>query len=66
MHSERRGILSVIEVYIDMLINLGAIAISYLFIKMINWGEEIDKIINAYSAKFNKDVLATAKALLNP
>ena len=44
MHSERRGILSVVEVYIDMLINLGAIAISYLFIKMINWGEEINKI----------------------
>ena len=35
------------------------------YYKMVE-GEEIDKIINAYSAKFNKDVLATAKALLNP
>ena len=29
-------------------------------------GEEIDKIINKYSNKFQKDVLATAKALLRP
>lgn len=35
------------------------------YYKMVE-GEEIDKIINSYSAKFNKDVLATAKALLNP
>lgn len=35
------------------------------YYKMVE-GEEIDKIIKAYSIKFNKDVLATAKALLNP
>lgn len=29
-------------------------------------GKKIDDIIQTYSAKFNKDVLATAKALLNP
>jgi len=44
MQYERRGVLSTVEAYIDMLINLGAIVISYLFIKMINWGEEIESI----------------------
>ena len=44
MHNERRGVLSTVEAYIDMLINLGSIVISYLFIKMINWGEEINDI----------------------
>ena len=29
-------------------------------------GDEIGKILKAYSEKFNRDVLATAKALLNP
>lgn len=44
MQNEKRGVLSTIEAYIDMLINLSAIVISYLFIKMINWGEEIGSI----------------------
>lgn len=35
------------------------------YYKMVE-GEEIDKILAAYSAKFKKDVLVTAKALLNP
>ena len=44
MQSEKRGVLSTVEAYIDMLINLVAIVMSYLFVKMINWGEEINNI----------------------
>ena len=37
----------------------------YSYYRMVE-GEEIDKIVNGYSEKFNRDVLATAKALLCP
>ena len=44
MQNEKRGVISTFENYFDMLINLGAILISYLFIKMIKWGESIKQI----------------------
>ncbi len=45
MQYEKRGVMSTVEAYIDMLINLVSIVISYLFLKMINWGEEINDIM---------------------
>ncbi len=43
MQNENRGVLSAIESYIDMLINVIAILISYLFVVMLKW---IDVTIN--------------------
>ena len=43
MQNENRGILSAVESYIDMLINVIAILISYLFVVMLKW---IDVTIN--------------------
>lgn len=40
--------MSTIEAYIDMLINLSSIVISYIFLVMINWGEEIGGISIAH------------------
>ena len=37
----------------------------FSYYKMVE-GDEIDKIIESYSVKFKKDVLVTAKSLLNP
>jgi len=40
MQNEKRGVFTTIEAYIDMLINLVAILMGYLFIIMIDWGGE--------------------------
>lgn len=58
MSDDSRGVAWELE---DVQHLLGLVA----YYKMVE-GEEIDKILDAYSIKFNKNVLATAKALLNP
>ena len=41
MQNEKRGVLSTVEVYIDMLINLASIVTAYLFVVMIRWDDGI-------------------------
>lgn len=41
MHNGKQGVFATVEAYIDMLMNLIAILMGYVFIVMIDWGDEL-------------------------